>query len=154
MGRPILELMQKHLRGEPAPSAPMMFPPPIARTIGFDVVEVEEGRAVVKLVASPERHANPMGTVHGGVLCDIADAAIGTAHGCTLAEGETFTSVDLKINFFRPVWSGTLTASAQAVQRGKTVSYYECRITDDKDRLIAIVTSTVMTLRGEAATGR
>ena len=51
-------------------------------------------------------HANPLGTIHGGVLCDIADAAIGTAHATSLKEDESFTSIDLQINFFRPARNG------------------------------------------------
>ena len=53
-----------------------------------------------------------MGTVHGGVMCDLADAAIGTAHASTLQEGESFTSIDLKINFFRPLWKEEIVAKA------------------------------------------
>jgi uncharacterized protein (TIGR00369 family) len=62
----------------------MEYPPPIARTLGFELVEVDEGRVTIEMKTSPDRHANPMGTIHGGVLCDTADAAIGTAHSTTL----------------------------------------------------------------------
>ena len=66
-----------------------------------------------------ERHHNPMGTLHGGVLCDIADVAMGLAYGSTLEEGETFTTLELKINFLRPVRSARLVADGLVVQRGK-----------------------------------
>ena len=95
-----------------------------------------------------------MGTVHGGVLCDIADAAIGTAHATGLGEGESLTSLDLQINFFRPVWSDRLRAIAKPVHLGKTVSRYVCDILNSDGKLVAQVTSTVMTLRGEKASGR
>ena len=91
----LLELMQKALRGE-------IPPPPIATLIGFRLTEVESGHAVIEFDAT-ERHANPMGTLHGGVLCDIADAAMGTAYASTLEEGETYTTLELKINFLKPV---------------------------------------------------
>jgi uncharacterized protein (TIGR00369 family) len=132
----------------------MQYPPPISRTLGFDVVELGAASAVMQMTTDPAEHANPMGTIHGGVLCDIADAAIGTAHVTTLEEGESFTSVDLRINFFRPVWKDTLRASASATHLGKTISYYTCDITRGDGKLVATVTSTVMTLRGAASAGR
>jgi len=108
----------------------------------------------MKMRTDPAIHGNPMGTVHGGVLCDIADAAIGTAHATTLAEDESFTSIDLRINFFRPLWKDEIRAAAKAVQVGKTVSFYSCDITRSDGKLVAVVTSAVMTLRGENAKGR
>ena len=99
------------------------------QTLGFRLVEVSEGSASVEMEAKTELHANPMGTLHGGVLCDIADAAIGTAHFTTLTEWESFTSIDLQINFFRPVWNERLRAVARPVHRGRTISRYVCDIT-------------------------
>ena len=81
----------------------------VARLVGFEAKYVGEGQAVVTLSAGPQ-HANPMGTVHGGILCDIADAAMGMAFARTLAPDESFTTVELKINFFRPVWQAPLRA--------------------------------------------
>ena len=75
---------------------------PVARLIGFEASEVADGHATVTLPAGPQ-HANPMGTLHGGILCDIADAAMGMAFASTLAPEDSFTTVELKINFFRPV---------------------------------------------------
>ena len=95
-----------------------------------------------------------MGTLHGGILCDIADAAMGMAYATTLGEGETFTTLELKINFLRPVWAGALTATGRVVHGGRSVGLVECDVRDDKDRLIARATSTCMTLRGQAAVGR
>jgi uncharacterized protein (TIGR00369 family) len=95
-----------------------------------------------------------MGTLHGGVLCDVADAAMGMAYAATLAEGETFTTLELKINFLRPVWTGKLTATGRVVQGGRTVGLVECDIVDDQKRLVARVSSTCLTLRGQQAEGR
>jgi len=130
------------------------YPPPIAGTLGFDLVEVDEKTATIEIVTDTETHANPMGTLHGGVLCDIADAAIGTAHATTLLEGESFTSLDLQINFFRPVWKDRLRAVAKPVNVGKTISRYVCDILRADGKSVAQVTSTIMTLRGEKASGR
>ena len=76
---------------------------PVARLVGFKVKDIAQGRATV-LLAAGTQHANPMGTLHGGILCDIADAAMGLAFASTLGPDESFTTVELKINFFRPVW--------------------------------------------------
>ena len=126
---------------------------PVARLIGFEEKEAADGHAVVTLAAGPQ-HANPMGTLHGGILCDIADAAMGMAFASTLAPGESFTTIELKINFFRPVWQAALKAEGKVVRRGSTVGYIECEITDESARLVAKAASTCMVLRGEGAKGR
>ena len=128
--------------------------PPITRLVGFDPVALGPGRAVFQLDTDLERHANPMGTLHGGILCDLADAAMGFAYASTLDEGETFTTLELKINFLRPVWQTRLQAIGHVVQRGRTVGLVECDITDAQGRLVARASSTCMTLRDAQAAGR
>jgi uncharacterized protein (TIGR00369 family) len=88
---------------------------------------VSPGEAVIELAAD-RQHANPMGALHGGVLCDIADAAMGIAYASTLAEGETFATIELKINFLKPVWTTKLRAFGRLVKRGKTMGFVECDI--------------------------
>jgi uncharacterized protein (TIGR00369 family) len=126
---------------------------PIARLIGFEAKDIADGRATVTLAAGPQ-HANPMGTLHGGILCDIADAAMGMAFASTLAPEESFTTVELKINFFRPVWEAHLKAEGKVVRRGRSVGYIECEISDEGGQLIAKAASTCLVLRGEDAKGR
>jgi len=142
----LLERVRAMIRGEePLPAA--------ARLIGFQCVEVDHGRAVFEMEAGPQ-HANPMGTLHGGILCDIADAAMGIAFASTLVEGETFTTLELKINFLKPVWNAKLRADARVVKRGKTIGMTECDVTDEKGGLVARASSTCMALGGEKAAGR
>jgi uncharacterized protein (TIGR00369 family) len=129
------------------------FPPPVAELIGVDVEEIGGGESVMTMVAE-ERHSNPMGTIHGGILCDLADAAMGVAFFSTLEPGESFTTLELKINFLRPFWEGKLIARGKVVQRGKTTGMVECDIFDDQERLIARSSSTCMVLRGAMAEGR
>src|SRR6266576_2517420 len=138
----------------PAQGSRFIYPPAIARTLGFRLIEVGPGTATMELMADTEIHANPMGTIHGGVLCDIADAAIGTAHATSLKEDESFTSIDLQIHFFRPVWNGRIRAVAKPVNVGRQISRYVCDILRDDDKLVAHATSTVMTLRGDQASAR
>ena len=126
---------------------------PVSELIGFRLTSVEPGKAVFELDAGPQ-HANPMGTLHGGVLCDVADAAMGIAYASTLGEGETFTTLELKINFLRPFRTGRLTASARMVKAGRTIGLAECDVTDTEGRLIARAMSTCMTLRDGSSEGR
>ena len=137
----ILDLAQKVLRGEQPP-------PPVARLVGFVLKAIEPGRAVFELEAG-ERHHNPMGTLHGGVYCDLADAAMGYAYAATLAEGESFTTVELKVNFLRAVREATLTAEARVVKAGSSLGYVECEVKDERGRLVAKAASTCMKLRQE-----
>lgn len=128
-------------------------PPPIGRLLGFVLKVVEPGRAVFEMEVD-ERHHNPMGTLHGGIYCDLADAAMGYAYAATLDEGETFTTVELKINFFRPVRRGLLTAEARVVKAGSTLGYVECDVKDQAGKLVARAASTCMKLREASPTVR
>jgi uncharacterized protein (TIGR00369 family) len=142
----MLERSRRILRGEEPP-------PPIATLLGFTLTSLGDGEATIELKVD-ERLANPMGTLHGGTLCDIADAAMGMAWASTLGEGETFTTLELKINFLKPVWSGTLQALGRVVKGGRTVGLVECDVLDAQGRLVARASSTCMTLRGTQAEGR
>jgi uncharacterized protein (TIGR00369 family) len=126
---------------------------PIAELIGFRVEDISSGRAVASLQSGPQ-HANPMGTLHGGVLCDLADAAMGMAFVSTLQADESFTTMALSISFFRPVWQTRLRAEARVVNRGTNVGYLECDVIDQDERLVAKATSTCFVLRGEGAKAR
>ncbi len=127
--------------------------PPIAELIGFTIEQASEGRAIGLLHAGPQ-HANPMGTLHGGVLCDLADAAMGVAFASTLAPDESFTTMGLGINFFRPVWQARLRVEARVINRGKNVGYIECEVTDQDGKPVAKANSTCVVLRGERAKQR
>jgi len=142
----MLEHTEAIIRGE----AP---PPPIAKLIGFNLISVKPGEAVVEFQAT-EAHADPMGTLHGGILCDIADAAMGIAYASNLNEGESFTTLELKINFLKPIWKARLLATGRVVKPGRTVGFVECDITDEQGSLVARASSTCLTLRGPQAQGR
>ena len=126
---------------------------PIAKLLDMAVGEIGNGRAVGWLQAGPQ-HANPMGTLHGGVLCDLADAVMGMAFVSTLAAEESFTTLDLHVHFFRPVWQAKLRAEARVVTRGRNVGYVECDVQDESGKVIAKAGSTCFVLRGDAARDR
>ncbi|MBO0862707.1 MAG: PaaI family thioesterase [Chloracidobacterium sp.] len=128
-------------------------PPPIAQLIGFRLVTVEPGEAIIEFEAG-ESHANPMGTLHGGVLCDVSDAAMGIAFASTLDNGESFTTLELKINFLKPIWKARLKATGRVIKRGRVIGLLECDLTDEGGSLVARASSTCMILRGEQAQGR
>lgn len=128
-------------------------PPPIAKLLGFNPVEVEIGQVVMEMQTGPE-HANPMGTLHGGVICDLADGAIGCALATTLEDDESFTTVDLTANYFKPIWNAKLRASARVTRRTRSLGFIECEVLDEKGSLVAKVFSTCMVLRGQDARGR
>jgi uncharacterized protein (TIGR00369 family) len=142
-------------RGEPHPLVKKVLDskPPIAELIGFEMEQINRGHAVAVLEVGPQ-HANPMGTLHGGVLCDVADAAMGMAFASTLENDESFTTINLGIEFFRPVWKGRLRATAQVINRGKNIGYVECEIKDDAEKRIAKANSTCTVLRGEQSKHR
>jgi uncharacterized protein (TIGR00369 family) len=142
----MLEMMHRMIRGEHPPA-------PVARLIGFRLVSVAPGESVFEIETN-ETHANPMGTLHGGILCDVADAAMGVAFASTLADGESFTTLELKINFLRPIWKEKLRAVGKVVKRGRTVGMVECDVTNTEGALVARSSSTCMVLRDEMARGR
>lgn len=141
-----LEQIRALVRGE-------IEPPAIGKLIGFRCVGIELGRAVFELDAGPQ-HGNVMGTLHGGVICDVADAAMGTAMASTLEDDETFTTLDLMVKFLKPIWTARIRAVGQIVKRTRSLGLVECEVTDPGGSLVARVYSTCMVLRGEAARGR
>jgi uncharacterized protein (TIGR00369 family) len=130
------------------------IPPPIADLLGIEIVSAGGGECTMRMEAV-EAHENPMGTVQGGIFCALADAAMGFAFVSTLGEAESFTTVELKINYLRPFRTGgTLTAHGKVLHRGRTVGLLSCDVVDEEGRLVAHSTSTCMALRAEAAEGR
>lgn len=142
----LLDLGEMMLRGE-------LPPPPLTTLLGFHLISIGSGQAVFEYEAN-ESHANPMGTLHGGILCTVADSAMGMAYASLLEAGESFTTLEMKINFLKPVWQTRLRAVGRVIKNGRTIGLVECDIMDEKDQLIAHATSTCMTLRGDQAQGR
>ena len=137
--------MGSMVRGEtPMPAA--------ATLIGMRLESFGAGEALVVLEATAA-HANPMGTVQGGILAAAADAAMGWAFMTILAENESYTTLEVKINFLRPVWAGRLEARGHVKSAGRNVSLVECDVMSG-GKLVAHGVSTCMTLRGEQASGR
>nr|WP_299569887.1 PaaI family thioesterase [uncultured Williamsia sp.] len=153
---PVLEYLRRHVAGTLGPDDRtfLRYPTAISRLLGFEITEIDAGTATLTVVTSQELHSNQQGTVHGGFVGELADAAIGTARSTTISPGESFTSIDLHMTFLRPMFAGTLFARAYPTHIGSTVQHYACEITREDGKIIATATSTVLTLRGEKAVGR
>jgi len=152
----VLEYIQKMIKGtlKSSDSTYMRYPSAISETLEMTIVAAKEGEAKVSIHADSSKHGNQQGTVHGGLICELADAAMGVAHSTIIQKGESFTSIEFKINFFRPVWKERLIAHTTPIQQGRTITVYRCEVIKENGKLAAMATSTVMTLRGEQAKGR
>lgn len=89
-----------------------------------------------------------MQRVHGGLIAALADAAMGIAFGRTLVDNQDFSTIEMKVNFVRPVKEGRLTASANVVQRGLRIGFVECDIKNERGKLVATATSTCTVVGG------
>lgn len=113
---------------------------PITALLGVRPVSLGEGEARIELTAGERLH-NAMGTVHGGILCDLADIAMGAALATVTADGESFTTLQLQMSYFLPVVDGRLSAHARVVRRGRGTAHLECDLEDSESRLVARATS-------------
>ena len=118
--------------------------PPIGRTLGISLVEIEEGRAVFEGVPDA-RSLNPLGTIHGGYAATLLDSACGIATHSRLAPGQTYTTLELKVAYHRAMTpeTGKVRAIGTVLSFGRRVAFAEARILDAQDRLIASATSTL-----------
>jgi len=112
-------------------------------TLGARIAEAEPGRVVVELDAGP-KHRHGGGVVQGGVITQIADAAMGMSLA-TLQEDHVWnTTIELKINFIRPMVEGRLRAIGRVVEIKQTLLFGEADVVDDQGRLIARASSTCL----------
>lgn len=122
------------------------FPaPPITETLGFALTEAEQGRVVFS--GTPQmRHYNPIGTVHGGFAMTLLDSALACAVHSTLAKGETYTTLEIKVNLVRPLTkdTGLVRAEGRIVHRGRTLGTSEGDIKDANGKLYAHAATTCM----------
>ena len=123
-----------------------IFPvPPISKVMNFRLAEVEPGRAVFTGQPSLDYY-NPIGSVHGGYAATLLDSCMGCALHSTLPAGVGYTTLEIKVNFVRPIFedSGPLTAEGKVISVGKRVGTAEGRIFDAQNRLYAHGTTTCL----------
>jgi len=117
----------------------------IAETLGYDIVEAENGRVVV--TAEPkDTHLNPSGTVHGGLAATMLDSCMGLAIQSTLGKGVGSTTLEFKISFVRPITpqTGPIRAEGVVINCGRRVGTAEGRVTDGQGRLLVHGTTTCL----------
>jgi uncharacterized protein (TIGR00369 family) len=113
---------------------------PITKLLGVRPVSLGNGEARIELTAGEHLH-NAMGTLHGGIFCDLADVAIGAALATVTADGESFTTLELHMSYFLPVVDGRLSAHARVIRRGRGTAHLECDLEDGEGRLVARASS-------------
>ena len=120
-------------------------PPPAAHLVGYHIVNVDTGQAVFELNPS-ECHYNPFSTVHGGLLSTLLDTAMTAAVMTVLPAGKACSTLELKVNFIRPVSSrtGLIRAKADIIHTGKQIATVQGYIRDTKEKLYAHATSTCL----------
>ena len=122
-------------------------PAPIAATLGFTVLELEIGRVVFECTPDESLY-NPIGVVHGGLVCTLADTVVGCAVHTTLDAGFTYTSIDLTVSYLRPVTgsSGTLRATGTVTKSGRRVAFASAEIVDGSGRAVATATGSCLVM--------
>lgn len=143
-----MDFLQAMVRGE-------VPPPPIMALLGFtiqDLADVEPGR-VVFTVTPAEYHYNPIGVVHGGLACTLCDSAMGCAIHTMLPAGVGYTTLEVKVNFLRPLTqaTGVVRCEGKVIQVGRSVGMAEGRITDGRGKLYAHATTTCIILSPASA---
>ncbi len=120
-------------------------PPPIGKLMGMDLVAAEVGSATFTCEPN-ESHYNPIGIVHGGLVCTLLDSAAGCAVQSTLPAGMGYTSIELKVSYLRPLRhdSGLVTCVGTVVKPGSRVAFAEAAVTDAAGKLIATATSSLL----------
>ncbi len=129
--------------------------PPIAELMGMTLASVEEGR-VVFTVEPAEYHYNPIGVVHGGLAATLLDSAIGCAVQTLAPAGVAYTTVELKVNFVRPLRSGMGVVSGEGavLHFGRQIALAEARLTGPDGKLYAHATSTCLIIPSQAGASR
>ena len=136
-----LEYMRRMAAGELPPSG-------MGQLMGFKLVEVGEGHAVFT-VTPGERHYNGLGIAHGGLAATLLDSATGCAINTMMPAGRVFTTLEMKINYVRPLTAeaGEVRCEARVIHVGGRVATAEGRIVDREGKLYAHGTATCMLFR-------
>jgi uncharacterized protein (TIGR00369 family) len=138
-----LKFLQKIVSGE-------LPPPPFAKLLNFELLEVSEGHAVFG-VTPGEYHYNPIGVVHGGLAATLLDSAMGCAVHSSLPAGTGYTTLEIKVNFIRAVTAdtGRVRCEAKLIHVGRKTAIAEARVVDEEGKLYAHGTTTCLILKAD-----
>ncbi|WP_258062735.1 PaaI family thioesterase [Arthrobacter sp. B0490] len=120
-------------------------PPPMNELLSMTLIEAVEGKAIFTC-RPDESHYNPIGAVHGGLVCALLDSALGCAVHTTLPKGIGYTSIEIKVNYLRPVRanSGPLTCTGIVSKPGKRVAFADGTVTDSSGKVVATATGSLL----------
>jgi len=140
-GRDGIDQLKAFVKGDVAPV-------PAAALLGMEITKVERGRVVFELVAD-EIHENPMGTMHGGIVATLVDSAMGCAVASMLPADTTYTTLELKTNYVRPIvqTTGRIRAIGSVVHIGGRVATTEAQVVGPDGTLYAHASSTCLVTR-------
>lgn len=118
---------------------------PITGHFGMEIIEVEPGTVTFRC-RPDESHYNPIGTVHGGLVCTLLDSALGCATHTTLQAGTGYTSIEIKVNYLRPVSTanGPLTCRGWVTKPGRRVSFAEGEVLDGQGKVVATASGSLL----------
>lgn len=136
-----LDLLLKMQSGE--------FPhPPFVETMGIEFITIEDGFAVFSMLPTFPYY-NGLGCLHGGIISTLLDTAMGCAVQSKLLQGQTYTTLEFKINFLRPVFdhTGMIRAEGRLLHFGRTTATSEAKLFDERGKLYAFGTTTCAILR-------
>lgn len=124
---------------------------PIGAHMGMQVAEVNEGTVTFRCHPD-ESHYNPIGMVHGGLVCTLLDSVLGCAVHTTLPKGTGYTSIEIKVNYLRPVSkdSGPLVATGRVTKGGRRVAFAEGEVVDNKGKTVATASGSLLIFPLEA----
>jgi uncharacterized protein (TIGR00369 family) len=124
-------------------------PPPIAQHFGFDISEVREGGVTFSCLPDESAY-NPIGMVHGGLVCTLLDTVIGCAVHSTLPAGVAYTSIELKVNYLRPVHADgrPITARGWVTKPGRRVAFAEGEVKDAEGKVLATASGSCLVISG------
>ncbi len=122
-------------------------PSPATKTLGIKIVKLSKGRALLEMNVDQKMH-NLSGTMHGGIMGDIADAAMGIALATMLKPEEDFTTIELKMSFLRPHVKGLLRAVGTLAKRGRRITFTEATLTNQGGEVVAKSSGTCLMMKG------
>ena len=121
-------------------------PSPATEILGITIEKLAQGRSIMRMNVDEQLH-NLSGTMHGGVMGDIADAAMGIALATTLRANEDFTTIEFKMSFLRPHVKGLLRAEGSIAKRGRRIAFTEAVLTNSRKKIVAKSSGTCLLMK-------
>ncbi len=123
-------------------------PPPIASLMGYRLVSVGDGEALVRCTPDESTY-NPSGSVHGGLLCTLLDTAAGCAVHTQLPAAASFSSIEIKVSFLKPLRAdvGEIEVHGRVMRVGRRVAFAQAHARDRDGELVGHATSSISVLR-------